>query len=130
MEHNLKTNLKLAGICATAMMTLSGCAAKYRNVIESVSQDSIFVKDLQDGKQRIIDFTDKDDRLLYSRVGDTIVFKESIICLGHYKKTKYLVHGFDGTVEFSEKLLIQRKPQTNIDSVRYSVMDIKQELQR
>lgn len=81
MKKNIKTNLKLAGVCATAMMTLSGCIAGHTNVIESVSFDKLLVKDVIDGEERIIELgkyynKHMGDGFKYYCVGDTIVVVE------------------------------------------------------
>ena len=78
MKHDIKTNLKLASVCATAMMTLSGCEdPNHVNVIEAVSFDKLLVKDITDGEERIIELGKyyknyMDDGFKYYHVGDTI----------------------------------------------------------
>lgn len=127
MKNNIKTNLKLAGVCASAMMTLSGCGSKYPNIIEDISGNKILVKDVTDGKERIIEFgigtsSWKWNRLKYSQIGDTIVVAEDAFMCG-YGHDKYIFvypkdEPYNGSskdnqygVSFNENLYNQRRLQ-------------------
>ena len=126
MEHNVKTNLKLAGICATAMMTLSGCV-KRANVIENVGSDKILVRDVMDGKERIIEFVSNRDsyiwerHLKYSCVGDTVILKVAR-SLDNYNKHKCFVDGFSVYVHFDNELHSVRQEQAKFDSLKCAIV--------
>ncbi len=154
MKRNIKTNLKLAGICATAMMTLSGCGSKYTNVIEDISGNKVLVKDIKDGKQRIIEFGVGTsnwtwNQLKHSQIGDTITVVESSNTCG-YEHDKYIkvCHTKDNPynwdlkdhqygVRFDENLWQRRKlqeherqQQAKFDSLKYVIAHESQGKQR
>ncbi|MCQ2582039.1 MAG: hypothetical protein MJ170_03600 [Alphaproteobacteria bacterium] len=137
MKRNIKTNLKLAGVCATAMMTLSGCGTKYTNVIEDISEDKILVKDVTDGKERIIEFVHNNESyniwekyLKDSHIGDTVVLKVVRPVYNNYNRYKCLKDGFDLYVHFDNELHWARQEQAKFDSLKCVIAHESQGKQR
>ena len=134
MKKNIKTNLKLAAVCSAAAMTLSGCV-KHTNVIEGVSTDKILVRDITDGRERVIEFRpDRHGNTYYatqlknSCVGDTVVFKHVDCYI--YEQTKYLINHQDGNVIFDNQLLNKRQKQAEFDSLKCAIVRENQGKQR
>lgn len=123
MQKKIKTNLKLASLYATMMMTLSGCGTKYTNVIENVSSDKLLVKDVADGKQRIIELGKNATKYLnegfkYFHVGDTIFIVEEWSKCGYQNDRCILVYDSDYhnqyRIVFNKELLFRRTLQERI----------------
>lgn len=127
---NIKAKVKLASVCATAIMTLSGCA-KHTNVIEAVSSEVILVKDITDGKQRIIVFPlDRSDsdiykrKLKFSNVGDTVILEYNDN--KHYGDQKCFVQGSNTYVHFNDTLISKRFDQWAFDTIKSKIICEKQ----
>lgn len=129
MSKSIKTNLKLAGVCATAMMTLSGCWHEHTNVIEYMSNDKMLVKDINTNKYKTV-FLGRNagyimkDPLKYACVGDTIIINEYPVICGYDKNDSIKV--YDGPtryhITFNDKLLQERKHQEHLnqkDSIKF-----------
>lgn len=85
MKNNIKAKIKLASICASAIMTLSGCGSKHTNVIEAKNDTEKLwiIKDVTTGEKRFFDYTNAARESVipfdFFRVGDTVSFRIGVL---------------------------------------------------
>lgn len=153
MKNNIKAKLKLASVCASVIMTLSGCGSKHPNVVEAVSENKLLVKDIKDGKQRIIELGNYtglhvNGGVKYFRIGDTINVMEKMVYSGYQDDKIILIYNSpcynQYTLAFNRDSLDQRKAleiqfkqreirqreQDKFDSLKSAMLREKQEQQR
>ena len=128
---------KLAVVCPLAALVLSGCYNRYPNVIEDVSKDKMLIKDVKDGKERMIDFRQKcwntseknwlAKRINFSKKGDTIIVKQEKII--DYYGSKCLFLG-PAEIKFDEDLIAQRQQEHVFDSLKCVMLHENQGLQK
>lgn len=153
MKNNIKAKLKLIGLYSVAVMMFSGCGSKHPNVVEAVSENKLLVKDIKDGKHRIIELgnytgSHVNAGVKYFRIGDTINVMEKMVYSGYQDDKIILIYNYpyynQYTLAFNKDSLDQRKAleiqfkqreirqreQAKFDSLSSAMLREKQEKQR
>ena len=108
----------------TAAMLFTGCV-RHKNVIENISDNKVLIKDIKDGKERIVVFrpgwqSSSFKNLKWSMVGDTVVVNETFCFDDDFYSQKRIID--ESSFELNYDLIHERKRQSEFDSLKNAMM--------